>query len=67
VNSEDHPVFGSTTPQQILLRVAEQIGVCSRELALLAQQVEGLRQRLHTLEQACSQPPLEETERDERT
>jgi hypothetical protein len=67
VNSEDLPVFGSTTPQQILLRVAEQIGVCSRELALLAQQVEGLRQRLHTLEQACNRPPFEDSERGERT
>jgi hypothetical protein len=65
VSSEDRTAFGSTTPQA-LLRVAEQIGVCSRELALLAQQVEGLRQRLQSLEQICARPPLGDHERTER-
>ncbi len=62
MSSEDRKTI--TTPQQILLRVAEQIGVCSRELARLAQQVEGLRQRLHSLEQATR--PQDERERAER-
>lgn len=60
MSSDDRRPFNTT--QQILLRVAEQIGVCSREIAHLAQQVEGLRQRLQTLEQACTRSAPDDRE-----
>jgi hypothetical protein len=53
VSSVDEPA-GLERAQQILLRVAEQVGLCSRALAQLAQEVAALRQRLHAIEQSQS-------------
>ena len=41
--------------QQLLLRLAEQLGHSSHELAKVAQQIAGLRQKLEQLERAAGQ------------
>ncbi len=41
--------------QQLLLKLAEQLGHSSHELAKVAQQIAGLRQRLEQIERAAGQ------------
>ncbi len=45
----------SEATQQVLLRLAEQLGHSSHELAKVAQQIAGLRQKLEQIEQAAEQ------------
>jgi len=40
--------------QQQLLKLAEQLGACSHELAKAAQQIAGLRQRLEQIERTAA-------------
>ena len=52
VNSEQ---LSSGGTQQLLLKLAEQLGQSSHELAKVAQQIAGLRQKLEQIERAAEQ------------